>query len=477
MSPAPAPTASLGGSVLIVEDRQSLREMLAEFLGQNEFQVETAASLAEGLEKFRNGTWHLLLLDLKLPDGSGLDLLQTVRRLSPSQPVILMTAYGTIADSVQAMRSGAVDFIQKPIDLSALLQLVRKSVEAARRHSEPLLYQEVFIRGYKLPLLVGVSEAMAQTALLVQKIAPTDATAFLIGESGTGKELFARTIHLLSGRRNAPFVEVNCAAIPETLMENEFFGHLRGAYTGADATSKGKFDLASGGTLFLDEIGEIPPSMQVKLLKALEEKRFTPIGGNHPVSVDLRIIAATNRNIEEEVRAGAFREDLYFRLAQFPIRIPPLRARRADILPLAEYFVREAAPRFGKTVPSLSEAARAALLEHDWPGNVRELKNTVERAVILGEGESLFPRDIFPSAHLAGASPAGIPVAELREKGLDACLRERLLRLERETIERVLTLAGGDLASAAECLRLAPDELSRRRGEKNPAEEGECPPA
>ncbi len=454
----------------MVEDRLSLREMLADFLGQHGFEVVAAGSIAEGLEKYRSDEWHLVLLDLRLPDGSGLDFLQAVRKHSVSQPVVLMTAYGTIVDTVQAMKLGAVDFLQKPLDLASLLEVVRRAVEGARLQSEPLLFEEAFSQGRQLPLLVGHGERIRETAVLVQKIAPTDATVLFSGESGTGKELFARAVHLLSPRRNEPFVEVNCAAIPETLLENEFFGHAKGAYTGADSAARGKLELADGGTLFLDEIGEIPPSMQVKLLKAIEEKRFTPIGGSSPVAVDVRIVAATNRDLEAGVRSGSFREDLYFRLAQFPLRIPPLRERREDIVPLARHFVREAALRKGREVPVLAEAVQALLEAHPWPGNIRELKNAMERSVIMCERNVITVGDVFPAADYSQGR--GIPLEELREKGLERCLRECSERLEGETMDRVLALTGGDRAAAADLLGLTADGLAvrlaalRERGKK-----------
>jgi DNA-binding NtrC family response regulator len=449
--------------VLVVEDRVSHRQMLAEFLQENGFQVDAAATLAEGLEFFRSSHFHLILLDLRLPGGSGMDLLRAVRQQQPTLPVIVMTAYGTIEDSVQAMKLGAVDFIQKPVQLEQLLQLIRRSIEVDRLRNEVLLYREEFQKHRKLPLLLSRNEAMAGVARQVQRMAAADATVLLLGESGTGKELFARTIHLLSPRAGGPFVEVNCAAIPETLMENELFGHVRGAYTGAESAVKGKFELASGGTLFLDEIGEMPVGVQAKLLKALEEKRVTPIGGHFPIGVDVRIVVATNRDLDAAMGQERFRKDLYFRVAQFPVRIPPLRERREDIPPLAEFFLREAAVRFGKTAPALGDDALAAMTAYAWPGNVRELKNLVERAVIVDDDGRLSVADLFPGAVPEAADGTSVPLEEIRRAGLDAWLKAEAERLEAAALRRAWDAAAGDRRLAADLLGLPEKALAARR--------------
>jgi len=374
-----------------------------------------------------------------------------------------MTAFGTIEDSVLAMKLGAVDFIQKPVQLEQLLQLIRRSIEVDRLRNEVLIYREEFQKHRKLPLLLSRNEAMAAVARQVQRMAATDATILLLGESGTGKELFARTIHLLSPRAGGPFVEVNCAAIPETLMENELFGHVRGAYTGAESAVKGKFELASGGTLFLDEIGEMPVGVQAKLLKALEEKRITPIGGHFPIGVDVRIVVATNRDLEAAMGQERFRKDLYFRVAQFPVRIPPLRERREDIPPLAEFFLREAAARFGKPAPGLGDDALAAMTGYAWPGNVRELKNLVERAVIVDDDGRLCVSDVFPGAVPDRPEGRVVPLEEIRRDGLEAWLKAEAERLEAAALRRAWDAAAGDRRRAAELLGLPEKALSARR--------------
>lgn len=461
--PAAAPGGLADSRLLVVEDRVSHRQMLAEFLQENGYRVDAAATLTEGLEHFRSSHYHLILLDLRLPEGSGMELLRAVRAQQPTLPVIVMTAYGTIEDSVQAMKLGAVDFIQKPVQLEQLLQLIRRSIEVDRLRNEVLIYREEFQKHRKLPLLLSRNEAMAAVARQVQRMAATDATILLLGESGTGKELFARTIHLLSPRAGGPFVEVNCAAIPETLMENELFGHARGAYTGAETAVKGKFELAAGGTLFLDEIGEMPVGVQAKLLKALEEKRITPIGGHFPIGVDVRIVVATNRDLESAMGQERFRKDLYFRVAQFPVRIPPLRERREDIPPLAEFFLREAAARFGKPAPGFGEDALAAMTGYAWPGNVRELKNLVERAVIVDDDGRLSVSDVFPSALPDQPAGPAVPLEEIRRDGLEAWLKAEAERLEAAAIRRAWDAASGDRRRAAELLGLPEKALSARR--------------
>jgi len=454
------PTGEERGRILLVEDRLSLREMLSDFLAEAGFDVAAAGTVHDGLRLFHQGYYHLVLMDLKLPDGNGLDFLKVVRQVRPAQPVILMTAYGTIEDSVQAMKLGAVDFIQKPVDLVQLRHLIRRSIEFERLQTEVLLYRQEFQHNMRLPEMISCSRAMADVARQIQKIAVTDATVLLTGESGTGKELFARTIHQLSGRRSGPWVEVNCAAIPETLMENELFGHMRGSYTGAESTTRGKFELASGGTLFLDEIGEMPLPVQSKLLKALEEKRIVPIGGSQPIQVDVRIVAATNRDLEQAVDHKSFRSDLYFRLAQFPLRIPALRERPEDVLPLARHFLTEAARRYHKPVARLEPAVESLLLRQPWPGNVRELKNLMERAVIVDEDGLIGAADVFPGCPSPDTPVTAVSVREIMALGLEGWLRRRDAELEQAAIAAVMAEVGDDRARLADALQISPRTLN-----------------
>ncbi|HQF86844.1 MAG TPA: sigma-54 dependent transcriptional regulator [Acidobacteriota bacterium] len=455
----PAPGAS---RVLVVEDRTALRQMLTEYLTGKGYQVDAAGSLQEGLVRFHGARYHMIVLDLKLPDGSGMELLRTVRQAEPTQPVILMTAYGSIEESVQAIKYGAVDFIQKPLNLEQLHALIQRGIEFRRLEDEVLLYREEFREARKLPLLISRNPAMEAVARQLQRMAATGATILLLGESGTGKELFARTIHLLSPQSAGPFVEVNCAAIPETLIENELFGHVRGAYTGAESAMKGKFELAIGGTLFLDEIGDMPVGVQAKLLKALEEKRISPIGGTFQVAVDVRIVVATNRDLETEMAEGRFRRDLFFRIGQFTVSIPPLRERPEDIQPLAEHFLREAAARFGRPQPVLDAAAVQALERYAWPGNVRELKNLVERAVIIDDDGRLDPDDLFPGPGRSAPGPLQASLEGFDRIGLDAWLQREQAVLEREALARLRARHPADLPGLAAALGLTEAETARR---------------
>src|SRR5436853_2882857 len=321
--------------ILLVEDKESLRRVLRLTLEHAGYSVTEAADAREAINEIGRVPHKIVLTDLRMPNGSGLDVLRASKNADNDVPVIVMTAYGSIDEAVQAMKDGAHDFLQKPVDSNHLLLLVERALEQVRLRTENVLLREEWSRRYGFPRIIGESEAIKRAVAETQRVATTDTTVLLLGESGTGKELFARAIHHLSPRREKPFVAINCAAIPETLIESELFGHERGAFTGATERRPGKFELASGGTVFLDEIGELPLAAQGKLLRAIEEKTVDRIGGRAPVAVDVRIVAATNRDLQSAARDGEFRRDLYFRLAVFPVRVPPLRARDADVILLA----------------------------------------------------------------------------------------------------------------------------------------------
>ncbi len=383
--------------ILLVEDKDSLRRVLRLTLETAGYAVTESADAQAARELIARSPHRLVLTDLRMPHGSGLDVLRAALAHDPDTPVVLMTAYGSIDEAVQAMKDGAHDFLQKPVDSNHLLLVVERALEARRLRTENILLREEWSRRYGFPRILGESEAIKRAVAETQRVATTEATVLLLGESGTGKELFARAVHHLSARgqkKDQPFVAINCAAIPETLIESELFGHEKGAFTGASERRAGKFELASGGTIFLDEIGELPLAVQGKLLRAIEEKTVDRIGGRAPVPVDIRIVAATNRNLEAAAEAGEFRRDLYFRLAVFPIEIPPLRERDGDVALLARHF----ASAFGKELRGrpavLSEEAIAALQAYTWPGNVRELENAIERACILADGLTLEPSDL-----------------------------------------------------------------------------------
>ena len=380
--------------ILLVEDKESLRHVIRLTLENAGYTVSESADARAAINEISTTRYRLVLTDLRMPHGSGMDVLRAARASDPDVPVILMTAFGSIDEAVQAMKDGAHDFLQKPVDSNHLLLLVERALEQARLRNENVLLREEWSRRYGFPRIIGESEVMKRAVGETQRVAQTEATVLLLGESGTGKELFARATHHLSGRRNKPFVAINCAAIPETLIENELFGHERGAFTGASDRRQGKFELASGGTVFLDEIGELPLAVQGKLLRAIEEKVVDRIGGRAQVPVDVRVIAATNKDLKGAVESGEFRGDLFFRLAVFPLEIPALRDRGDDVVLLANHFAAQLGRELRGREAELSSEALKHIRGRLWPGNVRELENAIERACILSDSLILEPRDL-----------------------------------------------------------------------------------
>jgi DNA-binding NtrC family response regulator len=436
--------------ILLVEDKDSLRRVLRLTLERAGYSVTEAEDARVGAQEISRTPHRIVLTDLRMPHGSGLDVLRAARAADPDVPVIVMTAFGSIDEAVQAMKDGAQDFLQKPVDSNHLLLLVERALEQARLRTENILLREEWSRRYGFPRIIGESDALKRTVSETQRVAQTEATVLLLGESGTGKELFARAVHHLSPRRSEPFVAINCAAIPETLIENELFGHERGAFTGAGDRRLGKFELASGGTVFLDEIGELPLNVQGKLLRVIEEKMVDRIGGRAPVPVDVRVVAATNRDLHAAVESGEFRRDLFFRLAVFPIEIPPLRERGDDVLTLAQHFAAQLGKELRGREATLSEASLAALKTHTWPGNVRELENAIERACILADGSTLEPHDL-------GIHPSSVTepeaLAELDMSGTLAEVAERAQRfIESRKILAALLAHAGNKTRAAETL-------------------------
>jgi DNA-binding NtrC family response regulator len=375
--------------VLLVEDKAELRAMLRKALERSGYTVEEAPDGNSAIDKVRSRRYLLVLSDLKLPGNSGIEVLREALRVDPSLPFILMTAYGSVEEAVTAMKEGAFDFIQKPVDLDHLKLLLERAAKQQELLRENLLLREEYAARYGFPRIVGDHPSMKDASQMTQRVAATDSTVLLLGESGTGKELFARAIHHLSPRASLPFVALNCAAIPEGLVENELFGHERGAYTGAGARKIGKLELAHRGTLFLDEIGELPHAIQSKLLRVLEERKFERVGGTQEIEISVRIVTATNKDLRAAVADKTFREDLYFRIAAVPIIIPPLRDRGDDVILLAEHFLDRFKREFRKPLLTLTEDARARLRTYSWPGNVRELQNAIERAAILGNSPDI----------------------------------------------------------------------------------------
>ena len=446
--------------ILLVEDRESLRTMLAETLAREGYSVEAVATGDEALRRLAEGRrYTLVLTDLKMPGADGLAVLRAAAASDAALPVVVLTGFGTVETAVAAMKLGAADFLSKPVDPDLLLLLVERHVRARRAAvAHTLLAAEAGLTG--MPEIVGTSRALAEALEKIRSAAASDVTVLLTGESGTGKELFARAVHALSPRAPGPFVAVNVAALPESLVENELFGHERGAYTGASERRAGRFELADGGTLFLDEIGDLPAAAQAKFLRAVEERTFLRVGGTVPIAVDVRIVAATNRELASLVKAGTFREDLFYRLDVFPVRLPPLRARKEDIPALAHGFAAAAARQVKKKAPAFSPAALERLSAHDWPGNVRELRNVVERAVLLASGEIIRPADVVVG--VAGETEAPHP-------SLDGTLEETAERWrqagEAARIRRALETAGGDRTRAALDLGVPLRKLAQRMKE------------
>jgi DNA-binding NtrC family response regulator len=442
--------------ILLAEDRASLRSALAEILQREGYEVELASQGAEAMSKIVEGGYDLALFDLKMPVHSGLELLKASKEQWPSVPAILLTAYGSVEIAVEAMRSGAFDFLSKPVDPDLLLIRIHRALDDERKDRVEEAVREDLSRSPMFQGMIGESPSYQNALEQTARIAKVETSVLLLGETGVGKELFARAIHTGSSRRSQPFVAVNCAAIPGTLLENELFGHEKGAYTGAHDTKMGRFELANRGTLFLDEIGEMHPDLQSKLLRVLDDQTFHRVGGNHPIRVNVRLICATNRDLEELAGRNQFRMDLYYRVSAFPIRIPPLRDRREDIPKLAQHYLKHFARELSRPGLTLTEGALEWLSRHPWPGNIRELINRVERASILAdtrvdvehlegkggevERSSQLPTDLF--------GHEGDP-----ESWLDAERRWRAAQ--------VLNRCGGERRRASRLLGMKADELEK----------------
>jgi DNA-binding NtrC family response regulator len=441
--------------LLLVEDKTELRAMLRKALERADYTVDDAPDGSAAVNKIRSRRYTVVLTDLKLPGCSGLDVLRESKQADPTIPVILITAFGSVEEAVTAMKEGAFDFIQKPVDLDHLKLLVGRAAQQQELLRENLLLREEYAARYGFPRIVGEHPSMKDASQQIQRVAGTDSTVLLLGESGTGKELFARAIHHLSPRRDHPFVALSCAAIPEGLVENELFGHERGAYTGAGARKVGKIELAHRGTIFLDEIGELPMPIQSKLLRVLEERQFERVGGTQPIEVDVRILAATNKDLRGAATDKSFREDLYFRISAVPITIPPLRERGDDVLLLAEHFLERYRREFRKPGLHLTENAKTRLATYAWPGNVRELQNAIERAVILSDGQALDAAALqLPAARPAsGQMPATMLEETFQWEGTLQQVSERAVaHVERFKIETALRECKWNKTRAAEKL-------------------------
>ena len=430
------------GTVLIVEDEDNMRRMLGALLRRAGYRVLEARDGGEALEVLGDSTVHAVVTDLKMPRMNGLELLEAVQRRRSALPVILLTAYGTIGSAVEALKHGAFDYLTKPFDPDEVQQVVEKAVRTSElQQSEASLDPD----DDPEKLLLGESRALRDVRRMIARVAPTKATVLITGESGTGKELVAQSLHQQSERADRSLVKINCAAIPEGLLESELFGHEKGAFTGASRRKPGRFELADGGTLFLDEIGEMPLSAQPKVLRAIQDGRFYRVGGTRTIEVDVRLVAATNRELEKDVRDGRFREDLFYRLNVVPIHMPALRERSEDIEPLARFFVERFARRLSRDVDGIDPAVLTSLRGHAWPGNIRELENVIERAVLLSDTATITLADL-PE----GLDPGPSGPSPLRDQ-----IRDATRQLERRAILDALDATSGNVTHAAERLGLS----------------------
>jgi len=431
--------------ILIVDDEDGMRRLLSRVLTREGYETSAVGSGAEALRLVASERFDLVVTDIKMPEMDGLQLLAELKEYEPSLPIIVITAYGTIENAVQALRSGAYDYIAKPFENDEIKLTVAKAFERERLLAENRYLHAELEGRYDFSGIVGGSLAMQQVYDMASSVAVSNANVLITGESGTGKELLARSIHYSSLRKEKPFVVLNCSAISEGVLESELFGHEKGAFSGALDTRKGRFERADQGTLFIDEVAEMSMAAQVKLLRVIQEHEFERVGGNKTISVDVRIVAATNKKLEDQVKNGNFREDLYYRLNVVNINVPPLRSRREDVEPLSRFFLEKYKSETGKKITDLSPRALSCLLAHDWPGNVRELQNAIERAVVLSKGSVLTPRD-FPQ----GMQGDDQICLQIPEKG--GSLTDILEDLERQLIIQTLQREDGSQTRAAETL-------------------------
>ena len=440
--------------ILVVDDEASMRELLTIMLRKEGYQVTAVGGRTAAAALLERGSVDMIITDVKLPDGDGIEILRHVKAASPETIVVVMTAFGSTEMAVAAMKLGAQDYLTKPFDVEELKIVVRSALQVQQLQQENVLLRAEFQSHHGLESIIGRSAAMREIFKMVRSIAPTASTVLITGESGTGKELIAKAVHALSPRNDAPFVSINCGALPESLLESELFGHMKGAFTDAHQNKKGLFEAAHRGTLFLDEVGDTPPSMQVKLLRALQERKIRRVGGTEEIDVDVRVIAATNQPLESKVKARLFREDLFYRLNVIPILLPPLRERREDIPLLAEQFLQRFAQEMGKQAGQISPEVTRALVDYDWPGNVRELENAIERAVALETTDMIRPERLPDS--VAGRERNN---DELPRLSVGFKLDEYLQAVEEQLLRRALDETGGDRTEACRLLGITPRSL------------------
>jgi two-component system NtrC family response regulator len=440
-------------NLLIIDDEKNQLELLSGYLKKKGAGVFSASSGNEGIEIVKNKSIDIIISDFKMPDKTGLEVLKEIKKLNPEIDFIIVTAFGTVDNAVQAIQNGAYDYIQKPIDLDVLDLTLNRLVEHKSLKSENELLKEQLKEKNKISSIISNSPKMEEVLSISSRAAESKATVLISGENGTGKEILARVIHYISQRKDKPFIAVNIPALSENLLESELFGHEKGSFTGADKLRKGRFELADKGTIFLDEIGDISPATQVKLLRVLQEQQIERVGGTEPINIDVRIIAATNQNLEKKIKEGAFREDLYYRLNIIPVHIPPLRERREDIMPLVEFFIEKYSEENNKPKFEISREAADLLLKYNYPGNVRELENIIERGVVLARGNIITKADLpmnvrgFKTEELIGSS------------AVSQSLIEHVENLEKRLIYDALSNSGGNQTKAGKLLGITERNL------------------
>lgn len=451
----------VAAQILVVDDEQHIRTLLLTLLESAGYRVSAASSGEEALTLLAEENPQAMIVDLMLPGMDGMILIERIVSMHPELPILMLTAHGTIANAVAAMKKGAFDFLAKPFEMSDLLARVEKAVEVGRLKGEVVHWRTLAKERYQFEHIITGSEKMRQVLSQVAQIAPSDATVCIYGESGTGKELIAKALHMASRRATGPFIAINCGAIPEGLLENELFGHVKGAYTGAEHAKRGLLQQAEGGTLFLDEVGELPLTLQVKMLRVLQEREFYAVGAERPTKVDIRLVAATNQDLGKAIAAGKFREDLYYRLHVVPVLLPPLRERREDIPLLAQHFLQRCSQTMNKAVHGFTQAAAQQLLAHNWPGNVRELANVMERAVILATSDLITPELLLLNGRPQSLSPVAAPASMLDihagESHLPPLLGHKTLQqvcdeMERAYLVQALTETKGTISQAAKLI-------------------------
>ncbi|MBF0329813.1 MAG: sigma-54-dependent Fis family transcriptional regulator [Nitrospirae bacterium] len=434
--------------ILIVEDKKSMADMLSMAFNSEGYEVKCAYCVKDGIVLLDTDNIDAVVTDLKLPDGVGFDVLKSAKERVPSVPVVVMTAFGSIETAVRAVKEGAYDFITKPFDTDHLILIIKRALAEHSAKQENIALKKEFSNFLRIPDMAGNSKAWSEVLEKAKRVAQQKTTALILGESGTGKELVARTVHFSSPRANKPFVPVNCAAIPKDLIENELFGHEKGAFTGATEGRAGRFEIAHNGTIFLDEIGDMDLNLQAKLLRVLQEGEFERVGGTKSIKVDIRVIAASNKNLEHEVAQGRFREDLFYRLNVFQINIPPLRERRDDIIPLAKYFLNFFSNEMKKACPDMSKEIPDFIINHEWKGNVRELKNAMERAVILCDGGLILPEHLGFAEQKKNSSSTN-------DDSLFAASGQAVRIAEKARIEDALRTTDGNKSKAAVLLKVS----------------------